>query len=99
MGHFLGTSEDLVRIEVCYAVEDWCGIRFTDGDVNGWRTVGDVHRSIIARSAGPLDLGAVWSWLRGLLAAGYGIAPGQVVPEAELFGDPLRLQDRGTLQW
>jgi hypothetical protein len=99
MGEFRGTPEDLVRLEVCHAVEDWCGIRFTDGDVDGWRTVGDLHRSIIARSTAPLDPAAAWSRLRDLLAGGYGVAPGQVFPEAELFGDPLWLQDRGVPRW
>jgi hypothetical protein len=53
MGESRGTSEDLVRLDVCHAVEGWGGIRFTDGDLNGWRTVGDVHRSILVRLAEP----------------------------------------------
>jgi hypothetical protein len=99
MGEFVGTLADLTRLEICGEFEVRFGVTFTDADVSGWRTVGDIHRSILARSGTPRDNREEWVRLQRLLSGGYGVPAERVVAEAELFGEPLRLDERGPPRW
>jgi hypothetical protein len=103
MGASKFTGEDLIRAEICWEIEDCLGVTFTPDEVSGWRTVGDIHRSLTAgiraRFPGSVDADAVWAWLRVVLAEMYGLEVGQVVPDAELFGIPLWLMDRDPAPW
>ena len=87
------------RIELRFELEDQFAVVFTDDDVSGWRSVVDLYRSIVARSGVPVDAVAVWPRLVDLLAVAYRISPAMIGPNAELFSDPLRLQDRDSSGW
>src|SRR5262249_31698768 len=97
------TREDLIRAEICWEIEDSFGVTFTPEEVSGWRTVGDIHRTLTtgvrARLPGSVDAASAWAWLRDLLAEMYSLEVGQVVPDGELFGSPLWLLDRDPLPW
>ncbi len=99
MGEFMGTRADLETLEIVCMVEERFGVTIPDVDVPGWRTVGDIHRSIVARSATPRLGHREWARLQLLLAEGYGVPAELVTADAELFGDPLRLDERGPPRW
>jgi hypothetical protein len=99
MGEFVGGLADLARLEIAYEIEDQFGVRFTDADVSAWRTVGDLHRSILARSAAAGDNCEDWARLQRLPSESYGVPAEWVVAEAALFGEPLRLDERGSPRW
>jgi hypothetical protein len=99
MGVWLGTDTDLARMEIACAVEGWFDVVVTDADLLGWRTVGDVHQSILARSTTAGDVSGAWARLQWLLSEGFGIELDLVTAEAELFGHPLRLDERGMMRW
>src|SRR5262249_31058308 len=103
MGASKFTREDLIRAEIYWEFEDCLGVTFGPEELSGWRTVGDIHRSLTAgiraRFPGSVDADAVWAWLRVVLADMYGLEVGLVVPDAELFGSPLWLMDRAPPAW
>jgi hypothetical protein len=89
----VGGEAALIRLEIALAVEHRFDISFLE--IPNWQMVGDIHQSLIAVSSpGPVDTAAAWAWLRDFLAEQYGVPVGQVVPDAELFGHRLRLDDR-----
>jgi hypothetical protein len=103
MGASKFTREALICAEIYWEIEDCLGVTFTPEAVSGWRTVGDIHRSLTAgiraRFPGSVDADAAWAWLRVVLAEMYGLEVEQLVPDAELFGSPLWLLDRDPLPW
>ena len=96
MGSVAGVEAGLIRLEIALKVEDRFGITIPE-DLD-WQTVRDIHHSLVAAlaasSPGPVDAATAWAWLRDFLAEQYGVPAGQVVPNAELFGHRLRLDDR-----
>jgi hypothetical protein len=99
MAEFVGTRADLETLETVCVVEDRFGVTIPDADLPGWRTVGDIHRSILGHSAMPRDGRREWARLQRLLSEGYGVPAELVTAGAEPFGDPLRLDDRGPPRW
>jgi hypothetical protein len=96
MGSVSGGEAGLIRLEIALEVEDRFGI--TIPEHLDWQTVRDIHQTLVAAlatsSPGPVDAAAAWARLRDFLVERYGVPAGQVVPDAELFGHRLRLDDR-----
>jgi hypothetical protein len=96
MGTLAGGEASLIRLEIALKVEDRFDITFPE--VPDWQTVRDIQQSIVAaltaRSLASVDASEAWTWLRGFLAERYGVPARAMVPDAELFGHRLRLDDR-----
>ena len=99
MGYYHGSGADLARLELVCEVERRFGVAFSDesGVVGGWVTVADVAGSVLAhRPAKPLA--TVTAAVRALIASGFGVPFELVTEDAELFGEPLRLGERGQMR-
>jgi len=99
MGHWAGSNADLARLELACEVERQFGVEFSDdsGAVGGWVTVGDVAGSVLALR--PEESAAALTRVRELIAHGFGVPAEQVTADAEMFGDPLQLGERGQMRW
>lgn len=82
------------RAEIALAVFDR-GLPFVPDEArDGWRTVGDVVRSVAAGRRPqdpPLNEADVLAVVRQVIADGWGIPPEQITPDADLCGAGLRL--------
>jgi hypothetical protein len=81
---------DLVRVEIALEAEEQFGITILDEETEGWRTLGDVARSVAGRAGGRVTEAEIFDWLRTLIAEGYGISA-QLTPEEGVFSDYDRM--------
>jgi hypothetical protein len=79
---------DLVRAEIGIEAEVYFGLTIPEAEWDGWRTLGDVARSVSRRAAGTSEA-EVFAWLCVLIAEGYGVSA-PTSPDAEVFGDADR---------
>ena len=98
------SSEDLRRVEITLALWELHAVSVSDRDAEGWQTVGDVVRSMVAHAEWepwepPLTEAEAWPKVRQMISEGWYIRPEELTPETELFRGPLRLDDRGAFRW
>jgi ATP-dependent Clp protease ATP-binding subunit ClpA len=92
----------VTKCEIAAEVQTHFDITNSLVDMTSWRTVGDVHRSVVAALGERLESWpggepAVWASLRDLLAHGYGVASEAIVEGAHLFED-LELDARDSFR-
>jgi hypothetical protein len=100
---------DLVRMEIALAVEKEFGVAIpADPEIDAWRTLGDVARSIVGRVGVTATEAELVDWVRTLMIEGYGDTElAKMTPESDVFSDydrattwftsklyPYRLEDR-----
>lgn len=81
---------DLVRAEIALEVGDRFGVAIPDEEVEGWRSLGDVARSVVAQAGGAANEAEVFGWVRSLVADGYGV-PAELTPDEAVFTDYDRM--------
>lgn len=82
-----GDGDEWVAVE---RVERAFGVRLDERDAPGWRTVGDVHASLLRALPGPDgNPDETWRRLAGALAAETGADLHRVGPETLLLALPL----------
>ncbi len=81
---------DLVRVEIALEVGERFGVTIPDEEADGWRSLGDIARSVAARTGGAATEAEVFGWVRGLIADGYGV-PVELTPDEPVFADYDRM--------
>jgi hypothetical protein len=81
---------DLVRAEIAMEIDERFDFPIPDAECNGWRTLGDVARSIAGRAVGTVTEAEAFDWVRTLIAEGYGVST-RFAPEDDVFGDYDRM--------
>jgi hypothetical protein len=82
---------DLRRLEIALAVEEWYPAWIPDDVICAWQTIRDVARDVVAYSESPLIEAEVLVRVRQLIAEGWDFPLEDVAPDAELFGERLKL--------
>ena len=98
------SGADIVRVKIALALWDLHTVGVPDEDMDGWETVGDVVRSVVAHAERqpwepPLTEAEGLPLVRQLIADEWDVPLEQVTPEAPLFRDPLRLDGPGRFHW
>ena len=81
---------DLVRMEIALNVGERFGVDVSE-ESDGWRTLGDIARSVVGRAGGTATELEVICWVRTLIVEGYGVTT-ELTPEGDVFGN----YDRAT---
>jgi hypothetical protein len=81
---------DLVRAEIALEVGERFGVNIPDEETDGWRSLGDMARSVVARAGVAATEAEVFGWVRGLIADGYGVTA-ELTPAEEVFADYDRM--------
>jgi hypothetical protein len=56
---------DLVRVEIALEVGDRFGVDIADEETDGWQSLGDIARAVVARARGAATEAEVFDWIRG----------------------------------
>lgn len=84
---------DLVRVEIAMEAETHFNITIPEAEMDRWRTLGDVARSVVSRSEVPATEPFVFEWVRKLIVEGYGDTEAEkLTADSDAFGD----YDRAT---
>ncbi len=84
---------DLVRIEIALEVGERFGVTISDEETDGWRTLGDVARSVVGHADGTATEPEVFDWVRTLIVEGYGdTEAANLTADSDVFSD----YDRAT---
>ncbi|MEZ6142223.1 MAG: acyl carrier protein [Zavarzinella sp.] len=81
---------DLVRTEIALEVGEHFGIAIPKEETDGWRSLGDIARSVVARAGGAGTETEVFGWIRGLVADGYGVTA-ELTPDEPVLADYDRM--------
>ncbi len=81
---------DLVQTEIALEVEERYEVTFTDEEIVGWQTLGDISLAVVAKSTIPTTETEVFGWVRDLILEGYGIKD-ELTPEEPVFADYDRM--------
>ena len=77
---------DLVRVEIALDAEVRFDITIPEIETDGWRTLGDVVRSVAGHAGGRPTEADAFAWVRALMTEAYGVSM-ELTPEGDVFGD------------
>ena len=77
---------DLVRGEIAMDAEERFGVTISDEETDGWRTLGDIARTVAGRAGGRATEAEVFDWARTVMVEAYGVLT-ELRPESDVFGD------------
>ena len=79
---------DLIRLEIATEAETQFNVTISDQVTAGWRTLGDVARSIVGHSGATATEAEVFNWIRTLLVEGYGATEvADLTADGDVFSD------------
>jgi hypothetical protein len=82
---------DLVRAEIALEAGERFGVYIPDEETDGWRSLGDIARAVVARASGATNEAEVVDWARVLIAEGYRVST-ELPPEEPVFTDYDRMK-------
>ena len=75
---------DLVRTEISLEVGKRFGVTIPEEETDGWRSLGDVARSVVGHACAKATEAEVFDWVRTLIVEGYGVST-ELTPEGDVF--------------